>query len=406
MKVEDLCDALQDIDEKYILEARGLEQAEELEGFRATGHMTRKKTVLRSVLKWCAAAAILILLVWGGSAILRPTSPVEDLDLPMIAIVENTADGMGYEGFWAYSFDEYKNENPRSEDVEIEYLPVYKNPWELDNMFASPIRDVEAMEKELFRIAEMLGIDTDTAEIERDPGAGDADSHLTFTIKTDKVWIDVDEVMQVTISFRETIEIPGVEPSEDYHTKYEDYVIAAEFILEEYGELLDMEDPQIEVRGGSRDIYADQSWYIVIYEGAGETIEERLVNYFFNNVRFSLSYGKLSYIHGDEVTKVEKIADYPIITLEEAKEKLAKGEYLTSVPYDMPGMEYVAGVELVYDTKILQDYYVPYYKFYVQELDLGNESLEELGLKGYNVYYVPAVEDKYLKYTENWYSGF
>lgn len=406
MKVEDLCDALQDIDEKYILEARGLAQAEELEGANEVRQMTRKKTVLRSVLKWCAVAAVLCILVWGGSAILRSSSPVEDLDLPMIAIVENTADGMGYEGFWAYSFDDYKNKNPWSEGMEIEYLPVFKNPWELDNMFASSIRDVEAMEKELFRIAEMLGIDTDTAEIERDPGAGDADSHLTFAIKTNKVWIEVDETMQVTISFRGAIEIPGVEPSEDYYTKYEEYVLAAEFILEEYGELLDMEDPQIEVRGGGRNIDAHQSWDIVIYEGVGETIEERLVNYFFNNVRFSLSYGELSYIHGDEVTKAEKIADYPIITLEEAKEKLAKGEYLASVPFEMPGLDYVASVELVYDTKILQDYYVPYYKFYVQKPDLGDERLEELGLKEYNVYYVPAVEDRYLYYTDNWYSGF
>lgn len=72
---------------------------------------------------------------------------------------------------------------------------------------------------------------------------------------------------------------------------------------------------------------------------------------------------------------------------------LLEGKYLTSSPYDLPGREYVAKVELAYRGSRVR---IPYYRFLV-ELPEENEAcgLPE-GLKTFGAYYVPAVEGKYL----------
>ena len=97
----------------------------------------------------------------------------------------------------------------------------------------------------------------------------------------------------------------------------------------------------------------------------------------------------------------EKIGDYPIITAKEAKESLAEGNYITTVPYDMPGMEYVKKAELIYRTGSLETYFMPYYRFYVEIPEL-----EEEGLKTYGAYYVPAVEEEYLSKVTVWNGNF
>lgn len=406
MKIDQLIDALQEIDDTFIAEA-------------ADGLMDKQKVQKSHIIKWSSfavAAAVLLLVTIVGLLPERTVGPSEeqppslvqepeDLDLPKIAIVEHLADGMGYMAYEAYDFSELKNSNPWSEDMEIEYLPVYKNPWELDGMFTSPIRDEEAMWEELYRIAELLDIDTDNAVIKDSRVSPEDDSHLYISLETEAIRMEVDETMDVSIFFDEKVVIPNVEVTEGYENDYEDHLKMAEYLAEQYSFLLDMENPQIEVGGGGRSFSGTQNWWISIFEGAGDTIEERLVNYFFRNVNFSADNGQLSHIGFDEVTKADKVGDYPIISLEKAREKLAKGEYLTSVPYDMPGLDYVAGVELVYDTHILQDYYVPYYEFYV-EIKQDSQEAANLGLKCYGVYLVPAVEEQYLYFTDNWDSGF
>lgn len=57
------------------------------------------------------------------------------------------------------------------------------------------------------------------------------------------------------------------------------------------------------------------------------------------------------------------------------------------MPYKLPGIDYVAKAELVYRTGAREEYFMPYYRFYVE---LPEE--ERDGLKTYGIYYVPAVE--------------
>ena len=71
---------------------------------------------------------------------------------------------------------------------------------------------------------------------------------------------------------------------------------------------------------------------------------------------------------------------------------LSKGNHLTTVPYEMPGLEYIRKVELVYRSETYDTYFMPYYCFYVELPEQEGEN----GLKTYGTYYVPAVKSDYI----------
>ena len=98
----------------------------------------------------------------------------------------------------------------------------------------------------------------------------------------------------------------------------------------------------------------------------------------------------------------KKVADYPIISAEEAKELLLNGNYITTVPYEMPGENYIAKRELVYRTSKHEKYYMPYYRFYVELPDMKKDNR----IKLYGVYYVPAVNKAYITDMPIWDGSF
>ena len=57
---------------------------------------------------------------------------------------------------------------------------------------------------------------------------------------------------------------------------------------------------------------------------------------------------------------------------------LLNGSYLTTVPYEISGPEYVKKVELIYRTGSHEQYFMPYYRFYVElpeeEMENGRKS--------------------------------
>jgi hypothetical protein len=93
----------------------------------------------------------------------------------------------------------------------------------------------------------------------------------------------------------------------------------------------------------------------------------------------------------------EKLGDYPLISVSEAKEKLLSGQYQTNVPVQMPGEQFLAKVELVYRTGPKEESLLPYYRFYMELQDAdGWQMTQDNGLKTYGAYYVPAIQDAYI----------
>ncbi len=183
---------------------------------------------------------------------------------------------------------------------------------------------------------------------------------------------------------------------------------AGEYLKTAYAELLGMAEPTVDVRGGDYTFYGEQGFHLYLYDAAGE-LPERMAGHDL----------KSAWLCGDEENKLwiiwldaydlsEKAGDYPIITAEEAAELLCGGEYITTVPSEMPGREKIVRTELIYRTELTAKYFMPYYRFLVEvdDPDATSEDAVALGLKTYGAYYVPAVEREYLAEMPVWDGSF
>ncbi len=179
----------------------------------------------------------------------------------------------------------------------------------------------------------------------------------------------------------------------------------AEYLKTEYKDLIGFDDPQINIYGGDYNIYSQQGYSIEFFDANGSNTEQ-IINYNFNRVAFACNdEGKLFLARIYQPDLSEVVGEYPIITSEKASELLSNGIYITTVPYEMPGMEYVKKVELIYRTGKYEEYYMPYYRFYV-ELPQMPELERDEEMKTYGAYYVPAVSGEHISNMPTWNGSF
>lgn len=346
------------------------------------------------------------------------TEPVEG-ELPKLVISLGSV-GYGFEGYWAYDISELTNNNPWTEDADLKTLPVYKNTtkWYYPDIPESI--DYNKMVETLERYAELFGFDTDNIEIVEDDPFGkyfaNIEEHFNeflgipvpeatsvpraIEATQNGITIRVIDVSAVTVFFDPAVSLPNGY-NFGYHMSYEDAEKAAEYLKSKYADVMRFDKLVANVTGGNYNIYADQSHDIEFYEGSG-TPEEQIINYNFRNVRFSSdSNGDLHAIQYILTDLDDKVGDYPIISADEARDMLLEGKYITSVPYAVCGAEYVRKVELEYRTSKYDEYYIPYYKFYV-EIEAEGNVKETLGLNTYGAYYVPAVAPEYIDEMTVW----
>lgn len=366
---------------------------------------------------WGAIAACLAIMVYAGTRRFPQETHEDMAELPMLSITENTSEGMGFEGYWAYEVSELVNANPWSESLEISTLPVFHNPLTYDEYFIASGADFNKMQEFLLEIADRFGIDTNTLTITDDVpdeetkqmisrmgGGVIPDGYFDPTkliIEADGLKIEVNQAMTATIFFEPAVSLADEYNFTDY-APYEDIVAVAEHLKTEYKNLIGIDNPQMNICGGDYNIYAQQSYSIKFFDASGNDTQ-KIINYNFNQVTFYCnSEGELCLARICQPDLSEIVGNYPIITPKQASELLLNGNFLTSVPYEMPGSEYVRKIELVYRTGELEEYYMPYYRFYVELLE---DELEN-GLKTYGVYYVPAVDGRYISNMPTWDGSF
>lgn len=102
----------------------------------------------------------------------------------------------------------------------------------------------------------------------------------------------------------------------------------------------------------------------------------------------------------NRISVSEYMGEYPSISLDTARERLLKGAYVTNVSESETGTEGInrediKGAELVYRFDN-NDYFLPYYCFYVQ-LKVP-PYLEGTGLNLYGTFYVPAIDFAYVNF--------
>jgi len=410
MREEHIIDALNLLDKDII---------EETDTIRSNFGHTRKHTW-----KWLAAAttltaACLALAIYAGNRHLpqKPSNTVKQAEnLPMLTIAENTSGDMGFEGYMAYDISDLVNNNPWSGAAKPATLPVYKNQLSVNERYVLVGADFEKMRDFLVEIAGRFGLDANTLKITDDTPDEETRQEITKKLdgdvpdgyfdptkliaKADGMEITVFQDMSATVVFEPAISLPK-QYNFSYSSSYKEIKEVAEYLQKKYAYFIHMENPQINIYDGDYDIDLQRNYQISFFD-AGKDTTEAIINYNFHRVEFSCDdEGKLFVASTRQPDLSQKTGDYPIITESEAKDLLLKGNYITTVPYGLPGENYIARAELIYRTGSLEQYFMPYYRFYVE---LPEEELD--GMKTYGAYYVPAIEEKYISNMPLWDGSF
>lgn len=356
----------------------------------------KKRTAWR---KWGAMAACLAVLLGVGFLFFPRSSPdVPDpvpTELPTLPVsMGPSLGGYGYEGYYVRDISDLKNTSPSQIGSLPDTLPVFRNATGGYPLQAAT-EEYKAKMLTLCRsVAGRLGWDAEkTAEVWEERSDGLAPTTVTAT-GADGVKIEVDQFMTVTISYPDR----NRPFSENVLPTYDDAHKLAEKLLAEYRDLMNFANPQICITGGYYNIDGEQSYDIAFVETGGTQTEE-LLEFFFHGAEFFCNEGGEPWLIHLRCTDLsDKVGDYPIITAQQAQAQLVAGHYITSCGWEMPGEAYIRKVELVYRTGEYDEYFMPYYRFYV-------ELLEEAPVEGcmhLAAYYVPAVAEEYLAPLSTW----
>lgn len=356
----------------------------------------KKRTTWR---RWGAMAACLAVLLGVGFLFFPRSSPDTPdpvpTELPTLPVsMGPSLGGYGYEGYYVRDISDLKNTSPSQIGSLPDTLPVFRNAAGGYPLQAAT-EEYKAKMLTLCRsVAGRLGWDAEkTAEVWEERSDGLAPTTVTAT-GADGVKIEVDQFMTVTISYPDR----NRPFSENVLPTYDDAHKLAEKLLAEYRDLMNFANPQICITGGDYNIDGEQSYDIVFTETGGTQTEE-LLEFFFHGAEFFCNEdGEPRIIRLRCTDLSDKVGDYPIITAQQAQAQLVAGHYITSCGWEMPGEAYIRKVELVYRTGEYDEYFMPYYRFYV-------ELLEEAPVEGcmhLAAYYVPAVAEEYLAPLSTW----
>ena len=421
MKQEYIMDALNHVDENMIEEAAkarmyAMENGEQVIKKDTAKH--REKRILKAAIAACICTAVI-----AGVCFLEDQN-IDDLlgtgnDLPILDISRGgISSGMGDDGLNSgkAGIAEVDNGNPWRPEKQLETLPAFKNSGYYPHGGPASGLTEDEMEAKIYSAAEAS--DLKIVKIER---VEDTDNYKGYDDEKEYSQYDglialkgyaEDVIIQVERNGNIFISTVASEPGEETRKKgilklpqewaaqvsyMTDSAVTEEqanelidYLSCQCSDLLEFSDPQ-KITYVETDLTGTGHWQFQIYDKDQDYIQT-LLNYNFKRADFYIEDGWLIHIRiNDYLSVIEKAGDYPLITIEEAEEKLLTGEYNSISGNTSIDKEDVEKVELCYSTGI-EDYLIPYYQFYVNE---PYEGLKE-GVKHYKICLVPAIEDRYI----------
>lgn len=352
-------------------------------------------------LKWISTGAIAACLglVIGGGILWNSKSQNDPSSLPTLPTQNNSEGAMGFEGIICYDIDEIDNGNPWREDMVFSTLPVFEN--RAYHSAGEPVGLKEsAILERLETICTVMELDTMEREYERN-----GERVISITAGAGGVTVKAYANGEITINFEDGLTLPEYLHFTLSDTSHQEAEEVMEYFTQQFSELINFEKPKTVLSGNYivYDNYSQDGNYLMksrfqrsymLYEGAGDDMED-LLNYKMNFVEFYPDEeGRLSLIRiNDALSCADKLGDYPIITVTEARDCLLNGNYITSVPYEIEDETLIRKVELVYRSSALEKKLMPYYRFYVE---LPDYMPKENGPTTFGAYYVPAVMSEYI----------
>lgn len=418
MKKEDLLELIGEIDEKYILEAELLSKEDAEKSCSYQKRRTRRRWMKPASL----AAACLVVCV--AAALFCHDRNGQDQDaaeknlkqLPTLSVEQYTAKFREPEKKLGDPAEE-RNHSPWNEDAEVDTLPVFENVAYAGSTEGEAVQvSCESLNQEIMTAAESAGLhvneirytrmkksddeknaenmqksvqtDTDTEE-NRETGTDDLTTACKAVAETDNGTIMTIGSSFTRIAYEEAQSLPEeytVAKSELTDEKAEEIT---EYLLKQYGETMGFSNPKANVY-----LFYDEEgqpiWNFAGYDGC-EELKEQIVSYNLKQIRFQLDdEGRLTdIIMMDKLACGKKIEEYPIISSQEAKKLLSRGEYVAS-SQEAPSLDNIESAGLVYLAGPECNLFMPYYAFDVRVDE------EENDLIRYSTYYVPAVREEYL----------
>lgn len=375
MMSEQFSDVLGELSDRVILEANEVR----------CGIIKKTAKTKRRLYLHVAAAMVASLTVTVGLTIIwnkvNPTLQ-QNPELPKLSCELNN-EGCGFEGYMAFDISELVNANPWDEGQGITVLPIYKNNVTYDE---NGIREL------IYDAAKKMNI-AEVNEIKKNryfPGRWESDMG-DFVISAE-------EDGSVQIEYIVNKKIPD-EYVFNNESSREELKKLSEHIEKKYDDFIDMQSPTLNIYGGDYDIYGEQRYKLSYYDKSGDIVEQ-ILNYNLKQLSFlpGGDNNSLWFIRYKHPNLTVKMGDYPVITEKEAEQLMEEGYYASSAPYEFPGKNYIAKVELVYLYENYNEYIMPYFKFYVE---LPEESKKcdvnvKNGMKCFGAYYVPAVDGRYI----------
>jgi hypothetical protein len=324
----------------------------------------------------------------------------ESGELPRLPL-KLSVGGMGFEGLMARDIEELREANPWREDLGLTTLPVFRNAVPTDPAGA-PLEGYGMTREEMEAYGEEL-----LAALGDAPLTSEADDYYRFSMEGSRYQLDLYSNGEVKIAFSEPIALPEGHLATQAESR-EDWAAILESLwpgLADLGEAVGITHPVWNIWG---DYTFDgwQKWETEVYQDDSDPVQA-ILNYNFRSMDLAISGEAdsgytdtlwLVWLNNPDLT--QKVGDYPIISLEEARELLLEGRYLTTVPedYRREGIreEDIALAELVYRTEDMQEYFMPFYRFLVKLPEDPNVPMDQ-GLTDYGAYYVPAIPEEYLE---------
>ena len=328
--------------------------------------------------------------------------------------------GMGYEGYMVYDLSELDSNNPWTEDMKLETLPVFRNHIKTDDRIEMcsyyTQKEVQTI---LENTAHVLGLTIDSVDYqypvtERTVEYYDDNSPVEYakaecdgdSLNIIRVDMELQHSGALMICFEAGIWLPE---DIDFRFRQDDKAEAdkaMKYLMKEYRNLIQLENPVLSC-WFDRTYKCEAIMKYSAYNKSDDNVES-ILNYNFRSVEFSPEdRGLLHLIRiNNGLANTEYLGDYPIITAEEAREMLLDGEYITTVPHDGFDAEDIEKVELIYRSVPWEEYFQPYYRFYVNITDEASISADDDKLLHYGAYYVPAVEEGYREDITLWDGSF
>lgn len=329
------------------------------------------------------------------------TSELAKLDIDTGSFYETA---MGFEGLMAYDVSELMDESPWNKDISIDTLPVFENVYDAEGSGIITNPDLTEMTAVLYEISTRFGLTPVEADFEYSMGMTDDGTEIPYAISYSEngITLATESDLTTTVTFKPALTIPD-QYNNTYKASFKDVTEISDYFKSAYQHLLNMDSPITHIGSGDYDISASQFFTIHYYEDSADFVTALLNNTFYNVQFYQNTENSLDLIRFYRTDLSNLIGYYPIITWQEAEQLLINGNYITTVPIDFPGKEYIKKTELIYRNGHMEDIYMPYYRILVE---LPSMYQEDTGLNTYGAYYVPAVKEEYLTNIPVWDGAF